>query len=291
MKIFDHKQKLWVETFIFIPILYIFGWITVQLMLSVGIKLPPDKQDLIGTIISFSYFILYLPTWARTRWEITTPWNYFGISCSSGKLIALSFFKGTFIATGLLFLIFSILIQGSFCVWGGDFDSANILNTLLLLLGVGFAEELIFRGWLLSELNQLLGLWPSLLVQATIFSLAHIRFDTNLFHSLGLLVGLFLLGLILALRRLLDRGSIWGCIGLHGGLVGGWFFLTKSLIEVSPEAPSWLVGPGAMEPNPLGGLIGLLSLVVIFLIYLTAFARAPSPFRGALKASSRGETP
>ena len=101
----------------------------------------------------------------------------------------------------------------------------------------------------------------------------------------GLLTGLFLLGLALAVRRHLDQGSLWGCIGLHGGLVSGWFVLEKGLLELSPDAPAWLIGPGNANANPLGGAVGLTGLLALLLFQLTAVARALRPVNGARRAS------
>ena len=80
---------------------------------------------------------------------------------------------------------------------------------------------------------------------------------------LGLLSGLLLLGLVLALKRQDERGSLWGCIGLHGGLVGGWFLANQNLLMIDPSAPMWLVGPGGAHANPLGGMVAILSLTTI----------------------------
>jgi hypothetical protein len=76
----------------------------------------------------------------------------------------------------------------------------------------------------------------------------------------GLLGGLILLGVALGLQRRADGGVLWGAIGLHGGLVGGWFALQAGFLEISPGAPAWLAGPGGANPNPIGGLIGWLGL-------------------------------
>jgi hypothetical protein len=57
------------------------------------------------------------------------------------------------------------------------------------------------------------------------------------------------------LQRRADGGLLWGAIGLHGGLVGGWFALQAWLLELLPQAPSWLAGPGGAHPNPIGGLV------------------------------------
>ena len=83
---------------------------------------------------------------------------------------------------------------------------------------------------------------------------------------LGILTGLFLLGISLSLIRLKDKNSLWGCIGLHGGLVGLWFITNNGLLDISKDTPKWLVGPGTINTNPLGGIVGI-SLMIIFCFF------------------------
>ena len=85
-------------------------------------------------------------------------------------------------------------------------------------------------------------------------------------QMISILFGLFLLGILLTFIRLKYHNSLWGCAGLHGGLVGIWFLLNNGLVEISIEAPIWLVGPGSIQTNPLGGLYGI-SLLIISCIF------------------------
>ena len=80
---------------------------------------------------------------------------------------------------------------------------------------------------------------------------------------ISILTGLFLLGVSLSLIRLKNKNSLWGCIGLHGGLVGLWFITNHGLLDISKDTPKWLVGPGTINTNPLGGIFGI-SLIIIF---------------------------
>ena len=83
---------------------------------------------------------------------------------------------------------------------------------------------------------------------------------------LSIFCGLFLLGILLYLRKLNDNYCIWGCVGLHGGLVGIWFLLRNGLLEISEDAPSWIIGPGNLNPNPLGGFYGISILLMFCMI-------------------------
>ena len=142
------------------------------------------------------------------------------------------------------------------------------MNSIFLIMGVGFAEELIFRGWLFEEFKNQFGFKKALVFQGLIFSLVHIGFNMPFWEMTRILIGLFLLGILLGLFRLNDNNSLWGCIGLHGGLVGGWFLINNGLFEISKDAPSWLVGPGNIPTNPLGGFVGITLLFGLCFFYL-----------------------
>ena len=257
-------QPVWLPTVLFIPLLYALGWLAAVPLTLLG--LPTDQLSLTGTVLSFVLFLLVMPRWAALRWSEGQPWRRLGlIACKPRARIdhVISLGIGLLMSTALIGLIVSLLVFTGNGSWRGNLEVQAMLNCLLLALGVGFAEELIFRAWLWEELTKILGSRGGLLTQAALFSLVHTRFNLGFGPMLGLLTGLFLLGLILALLRLRDQGSLWGCIGLHGGLVGGWFLAHQNLLSIDPNAPIWLVGPGGPNANPLGGLVAILSLTAI----------------------------
>ena len=257
-------QPVWLPTVLFIPLLYALGWLSAVPMTLLG--LPAERVSLTGTVLSFVLFLLVVPRWATLRWSEAQPWRRLGLIARKPKARidhVISLGVGLLMSTALIGLIVSLLVFTGNGSWRGNLEIQAMLNCLLLALGVGFAEELIFRAWLWEELTKILGSRGGLLTQAALFSLVHTRFNLGFGPMLGLLTGLFLLGLILALLRLLDQGSLWGCIGLHGGLVGGWFLAHQNLLSIDPNAPMWLVGPGGPNANPLGGLVAILSLTAI----------------------------
>ena len=279
-------QPAWLPTVLFIPLLYALGWLAAVPLTLLG--LPTDQLSLTGTVLSFVLFLLVMPRWAALRWSESQPWAALGIYGANPQeqpAPAAALLKGLLIAAGLLMVITSVVLIDGSGNWRGEVDATQLTNAVLLCLGVGFAEELIFRSWLWTELQEMIGSRRAALAQASIFSLVHTRFNLGLGAMGGLLIGLFLLGMVLARQRQSDRGSLWGCIGLHGGLVAGWFLLQNGLLQLSPNAPPWLVGPGGHSPNPLGGLIGILSLLILLLIQRTAVANALRPSTGARRAS------
>ena len=279
-------QPVWLPTVLFIPLLYALGWLAAVPLTLLG--LPTDQLSLTGTVLSFVLFLALMHRWVAVRWSAEKPWAALGICRANPQeqpTPAAALLKGLLIAAGLLTVITSVVLLEGSGDWRGEVDATQLTNAVLLCLGVGFAEELIFRGWLWAELNQMLGSRRGAVAQASIFSLVHTRFNLGLGAMSGLLVGLFLLGMVLARQRQSDRGSLWSCIGLHGGLVAGWFLLQSGLLELSPNAPSWVVGPGGNAPNPLGGAVGLISLLILLLIQRTAVAKALRPSTGARRAS------
>ena len=279
-------QPVWLPTVLFIPLLYALGWLAALPLTLLG--LPTDQLSLTGTVLSFVLFLALMHRWVAVRWSAEKPWAALGICRANPQeqpTPAAALLKGLLIAAVLLTVITSVVLLEGSGDWRGEVDATQLTNAVLLCFGVGFAEELIFRSWLWTELQEMIGSRRAAWAQAGIFSLVHTRFNLGLGAMAGLLIGLFLLGMVLARQRQSDRGSLWGCIGLHGGLVAGWFLLQNGLLQLSPNAPPWLVGPGGNAPNPLGGAVGLVSLLVLLLIQRTAVAKALRPSTGARRAS------
>ena len=256
----------WIPSLLLVPCLYAAGWLTAQLFTMFG--LAETNVSPLGTLFSFVLFLALLPRWGKIRWQSKHPWRTLGIS-GGGRdgrpRLAGVLCQGLLWALLLLGVIVLPILIGSWGHWLGECSLPKLLNGILLIASVGFAEELIFRGWLFEELQSQFGTTWGIWGQALVFSLVHTRFNLGIIPMLSLLVGLLLLGLLLAMRRAQDRGSLWGCVGLHGGLVGGWFLLEAGLLQLSPTTPAWLVGPGGLQPNPLGSGVAITALLVMLL--------------------------
>ena len=70
--------------------------------------------------------------------------------------------------------------------WLGNLSSETLLNSLLLIIGIGFAEELVFRGWLLEELKNQYGLKKAIVFQALAFSIVHVGFDMPFWQMINI---------------------------------------------------------------------------------------------------------
>tara|TARA_B100000886_G_scaffold260471_1_gene185331 strand:- start:50 stop:910 length:861 start_codon:yes stop_codon:yes gene_type:complete len=265
-KSFFILRPRFISTIFFIPILYVMGWALSQplLLLNIG----KENLSLIGTIFTFLLFIFFLPYWFYIRWNISSTWELLGITKHKLFKNFIHFFKGVLLSLILIILILTPLFQRNFIYWIGEFSPSILLNSILLGLGVGFAEEIIFRGWLLEELKFANGAKIAIFLQAFVFSFVHNLSNDIFWNIIAFRSGFFLLGIFLSLVRTKDKGSLWQCIGIHGGLVGIWFFINNGLIEFKENTPSFLAGPFKQNiPNPIGGFIGILILFVLCIFY------------------------
>lgn len=249
----------WWGTLLYVPVLYGLGWLVSRPLALLFPGWWPDQVDLAGVAIALVLLLLSLPWRLRNTWSSENPWQTLGVACAPAAGLR-AFVRGLLKALLLLAGVCVVLLVGGQARWLGDLGGGQVLNALALLLGVGFAEELLFRGWLWGELERLAGPQRAIGLQAAFFALVHPWYRLSGIEPITLLIGLVLLGLALALQRRADGGVLWGAVGLHGGLVGGWFALQAGLLQISPAAPAWLIGPGSPSPNPIGGLLGLAGL-------------------------------
>ena len=263
------KSKIF-STILFIPLLYLLGWLLANPLLAIGVE--KAQISLIGTVFTFILFIISMPKWFEIRWGLQNTWIILGINKVEKEGNRLSYFlKGLLYSIILLSLILIPIISNEWGNWLGMFSYKVLLNCLLLIIGIGFAEELVFRGWLLEELKLQYGFKKAIILQALIFSIAHVGFNLPFWQMLSILLGLFLLGILLSLLRIKDNNSLWGCAGLHGGLVGIWFLTNNGLFDISKEAPGWIVGYGIANTNPLGGFYGISLLLFSCIFYFLKF--------------------
>jgi membrane protease YdiL (CAAX protease family) len=230
-----------------------------QLLLGL-VGVAADQRAAVAAGPAVLALLLSLPWRLRRCWGSAHPWRSLGVRAPA-EAVARALLRGLLKATCLLALVVVALAALGQLHWQPQLSAGVVLNGVALGLGVGFAEELLFRGWLLGELSLLLGAQRALVLQAVLFSLVHTRFNLPLGPLLALLGGLLLLGLAMGLQRRADGQLLWGAVGLHGGLVGGWFVLHTGLVAVNPTAPAWLMGPA----NPIGGVLGWLGLALLLL--------------------------
>ena len=174
---------------------------------------------------------------------------------------------------------------------------------LVAALLVGTAEEAFFRGVLLRRLTRdtgpVGGVAATTAIYAAVHGLRMVHGDdvvdawSGVSHTLALLahlvaptalpplVGLALLGLLLAAARLLTR-SLWVPIGIHAAWVAV-FRVGRLFFDIRAK-PRWLVGTG--WPPLVGGAAGVIAVAVSALLLARYMRRQGQVGRGGVPRSS-----
>lgn len=244
--------------------------------------LVTDKNwvSILTLAILYLEFVFLIRFWGKQVYQQRDLLQSYGLEMSKRNAQALV--KGLGLGLFCLFALF--IFQGilGWVVWQLSPDLWKfVLEGLLLSLGVGFAEELVFRGWLLDELERDYSARVALWVSSLIFALLHfIKPVEEIIHTFLQFPGLVLLGLILVLAKrstVIDvriasatankqggkskKGLLGLPIGFHGGLVWGYYIIdVGKLARYSDGVPIAIAG---VNGNPLAGLMGLLFLSAI----------------------------
>jgi membrane protease YdiL (CAAX protease family) len=247
-----------------------------------------DDQNLISILtltLLYIEFILLARFWGRRVYQDSSILQSCGLRFSQqsglelviGLTIGLSCLLGLFWLEGALNWLYWQSPAG--------FLPQIILEGLLVSLGIGFAEELFFRGWLLHELQRDYRPNTALGVDSSLFALAHfikpiaeIRRTWTNFPALvllGLALGWAKRATPLTRRKTTSlsaqpeptnrpaQGQLGLPIGLHAGLVWGYYIINVGgLIRYSNRVPEWVTG---IDGNPLAGGMGILCLGLIAL--------------------------
>jgi uncharacterized protein len=225
----------------------------------------------------FVGFLVLIPVWGRRVHQDGRVLQSYGLSRSrqNGRECVVG------LGLGFFSLMLLFMVQGwlGWLVWKPPTQPliGVILAGILVGFGTGFAEELVFRGWMLDELQRdftpRTALWGSSLIFA---GLHFIKPLPEVVRTLPQFFGLVLLGLALVWAKQSTRSLVWSVsslchhqgrlglpIGLHGGLVFGYYVVNVgNLITYTGRVPAWITG---LNNNPLAGCMGLIFLGAIAL--------------------------
>jgi uncharacterized protein len=232
-------------------------WLPIAIPLAIALKWHPSQplspaQKL--PLLASLYLLAPLVLWGFTAFNSFAvyglPWN---IS------ILLSLVQG--IAGGLsgLAILFGIQAALGWVRWQSPQASLSttLLSTLALGIWVSLTEELIFRGFLLNQLQQSFSPWIAAAIASLIFALLHLVWEGQ--ENIPQLPGLWLMGMVLVLARWIDSGDL----GLAWGLHAGWIWAIATIDTAGVLVPTgkgavWLTGLGG---KPLAGVLGILFLL------------------------------
>lgn len=235
-------------------------WLPVAIPIKVFLAGDEDLVTILTMGWLFILFLILVRVTEKFLYQESYPYQAVGLNFSSR--FGLDLLKGLIIGLISTFTLF--VLQGSFG-WLNWQDNALpfwqlIAEGALTGIGVGIAEEALFRGWLLNELQRDYSLAIALWVNAIIFAIAHFLKPLDvILETFPEFPGLILLGLVLVWARRKTQGKLWLGIGLHGGLVWAYYIINVGdLIAYSDRASPLITG---LDGNPMSGMMGWLFLV------------------------------
>jgi CAAX protease family protein len=254
-------------------IAWMFGFRSLRLRLPEELGLALAECGVLGSVLA--------ATWLLARIE-RRPFTAFGLRGPNRLRNGLVGVAAGFLALSSLMAVLGlagaahlgpITLRGREALMWGCFWAA-------VFVMVGFAEEMMMRGYLLHALSQGIGFWPATVATSLLFGAGHLR---NEGEALMGLASAALIGIVNA-YSLRWSGSLWWAIGLHASWDWGETFfygvadsgrtVGHHLLSIAPAGPGWLSG-GAVGPE--GSVLVLLVLVVLFFSVHKTLSAAGAP--------------
>lgn len=254
-------------------------WLPVAIVLAIVLKWNPPqplgnkKLPLLASLYLIVPFILWATTWIENTSFANWGWDW-------QPTVLMSLLRGLGLGIVSLVILFGLqLTAGWIELKISEISTktgektinllALILNhsslvTLLLALWISATEELIFRGYLQTILQQDYSVLIAAAIASLIFAIAHLVWEAK--ETLPQLPGLWLMGMVLTLARIADNGSLGLAIGIHTAWIWGITTLdTAQAINPTDKVPEWITGIAA---KPLAGAAGILLLIATATILL-----------------------
>ena len=240
-------------------------WLPIAIPLYLLLQDDPNLTTIVTMAILYLEFIGLLFVWNKKVYKIKFWWRDYGLVFTRKNGIELlnSLSLGLFFTFGL-FIIEAIFGWVKFVQPGANFTRI-IFEGLLSALGLGLAEELVFRGWLLEELKKGYSRNIVVVTNGLIFAILHfIRPIGEVIRTFPQFPALFLLGVTLVWAKIGHSNRLGICIGLHGGLVWGYYIINVGkIIDYTGQVSPLVTG---IDNNPLAGIMGLIGLGLLSLL-------------------------
>lgn len=249
-------------------------WLPLAIVCAIALDWRPSKplaaeQKL--PLLASLYLIAPLVLWGAS-WVTGESLSDYGFAWNPWILrsLGLGFGFGVF----SLVVLFGIQTALGWVNWqpaDGRRLASVLLPTLLLALWISGTEELVFRGFVVNQLQQDYAVGAAAAISSLIFALLHLVWERR--ETTPQLLGLWLMGMVLVVARYLDGGSL----GLAWGLHTGWVWAIASLdslqmITYTGISSEWVTGKNG---KPLAGAAGILCLLATgFILWCSLYSRS-----------------
>lgn len=241
-------------------------FVVILLLLWVPVAVPiyywgtdPNWISILTMAGLYLEFIILVKLWGKRVYQQPQILQDYGLVLSRSNFQ--DWLQGLILGTLSLLTLFAIEGSLGWITWlpAPPTIIQVILEGFLVAVGVSFAEELLFRGWLLDELQRDYSPSITLWSNSLIFALLHfIKPLPDIIRTWPQFPGLLILGLTLVFAKRSRGGRLGLSMGLHGGLVWAYYGINVGqLVQYSGQVPEWVTG---VDQNPLAGIMGLLWL-------------------------------
>ena len=174
---------------------------------------------------------------------------------------------------------------------------AGLVFAACVFLVQGGAEEVVFRGWLMSTLAARWGVRAAVLVSSAAFMVFHVHvFVSGLWFGIAALAGIGMMGLVFALLSVLTR-SVWEAVAAHGAfnaaaVTGPTLGLLASdpELDVSAafarvfESATGMAGPDSAQlgPETFAQALGAGAIAALLAVVIARAGRARRSWRAEL---------
>ena len=231
-------------------------WLPLALAIYWLLREDSNLASILTMVLLFVELLFLWSWWGKSVHGEDNIYQQFGLVKSKRNIQ--EFFQG--LAIGF-WLCLSLFLTEALLGWIKVIDPTVsivrvVLEGLLSATGIALAEELLFRGWLLDELQRDYGKKVCIWTTAIAYAVAHfLKPIAEIMRTAVTFPALILLGiaLVLAKGKYGDRLGI--CIGIHAGLVWAYYIVNVGqLIEYTNKVPVWITG---IDGNPIAGVMGL----------------------------------
>ena len=230
-----------------------------------------NLASILTMLLLFVELLFWWRFWGRLVHGETRVYARYGLVRSSKNIT--EFLRG--LAAGF-WLCLSLFILEALLGWIEVKDpSVNlplVAEGLLSAIGIALAEELLFRGWLLDELQRDYSKKACMWLTAIAYAGAHfLKPIAEIVRTIVTFPALVLLGIALVLAKYRHSDRLGMSIGIHAGLVWGYYIVNVGqLIEYRDRVPIWVTG---IDGNPIAGVMGLVFLSGLTLVILSTDER------------------
>ncbi len=247
-----------IRLFIFSGALVIL-WLPLALPIYWLLRADPNLASILTMALLFIELLFCWQFWGRVVHDESNIFARYGLVRSQRN--AREFFQG--LAIGFWVCLGLFITEALFGWIEVVNPGTNLIRItiegLFSAFGIALAEELLFRGWLLDELQRDYGKKTCIGVTALVYAIAHFfRPIEEIIRIAITFPALVLLGIALLLAKYKYGDRLGMPIGIHAGLVWGYYIVNVGqLIEYTNLVPAWVTG---IDGNPIAGVMGLVFL-------------------------------